>query len=137
MIVVDTNLIAYLFIEGEHSASAEKVLEKDPEWVAPLLWASELRSVLVQCVRKGIVETADAFRIMTEAEWLMSGGEYAVVSAYVLELAASSSCSAYDAEFVALARDLGVPLVTLDEAVLAAFPDTAAAPSRFIAPRKP
>lgn len=137
MIVVDTNLIAYLFIEGERSAEAEKVLAEDSSWAAPLLWASEFRSVLVQCVRKGIVERADVFRIMTAAESLMSGGEYAVVSADVLELAASSACSAYDAEFVALARDLGVPLVTLDEAVLAGFPDTAVSPRRFLASRKP
>lgn len=131
MIVVDTNLIAYLFIEGEHSAQAEKVLSKDPEWAAPLIWASEFRSVLVKCVRSGLIERADAFRIMAEAEALMSGGEYAVVSADVLELAASSTCSAYDMEFVALARDLGVPFVTLDKAILEAFPATAVPPSRF------
>ena len=133
MIVVDTNLIAYLFIEGAQSAQAEKVLEKDPEWAAPLLWASEFRSVLVKCVRSGLVERADAFRIMAEAESLMSGGEYAVVSAQVLEIATAASCTAYDAEFVALARDLGVTLVTLDRAVLDAFPETAVAPSRFLA----
>ena len=132
MIVVDTNLIAYLFIEGEHSAQAERVLEKDPEWAAPLLWASEFRNVLVKCVRSGLVEMADAYRIMAEAESLMSGGEYALVSAEVLEIATISSCSAYDAEFVALARDLGVTLVTLDKAVLGAFPETAVAPSRFL-----
>ncbi len=137
MIVVDTNIIAHLFIEGERSSEAERVLEKDPDWAAPLLWASELRSVLVKCVRGGFVERTDAFRIMAEAESLMSGGEYAVVSAEVLELAASTSCSAYDAEFVALARDLGVPFVTMDKALLAAFPDTAVAPARFARDRRP
>jgi predicted nucleic acid-binding protein len=72
---------------------------------------------------------------MAEAESLMSGGEYALVSAGVLELAISSGCSAYDAEFVALARDLGAPFVTMDKAVLAAFPDTAVAPARFLGRR--
>lgn len=131
MIVVDTNLIAYLFVNGEHSESAEKVLLKDPRWAAPLLWRSELRSVLVKGIRKGLIELNDAFRIMTEAESLMSEGEYAVDSGDVLSLAASATCSAYDAEFVALARELGVPLVTMDKLLLESFPETAVAPARF------
>ena len=132
MIVVDTNLIAYLFVNGEHSESAENVFLKDSRWAAPLLWRSELRSVLVKCVRAGYVELNDAFRIMSEAESLMSGGEYAVTSGDVLGLTASSASSVYDAEFVALARELGVPLITTDKLLLESFPDTAASPSRFL-----
>lgn len=132
MIVVDTNLIAYLFVNGEHSESAEKVLLKDSRWAAPLLWRSELRSVLVKCVRTGHAELKDAFRIMTEAESLMSESEYAVPSGDVLSLAASTACSAYDAEFVVLARELGVSLVTTDKLLLESFPDTAVSPPRFL-----
>jgi predicted nucleic acid-binding protein len=133
VIVVDTNLIAYLFITGEHSEEAEKVLAKDPEWSAPLLWRSELRSVLVKCVRRELLGIRDAFLIMAEAESLMAGNEYAVASADVLESAASTTCSAYDVEFIVLAREAGAPLVTVDKALLAAFPETAVAPSRFLA----
>ncbi len=43
MIVVDTNLIVYLYLESKHSPLAEQVLMKDPEWHAPLLWRSEFR----------------------------------------------------------------------------------------------
>ena len=32
MIVVDTNIITYLFIEGDNTAKAEDVLEKDSDW---------------------------------------------------------------------------------------------------------
>jgi predicted nucleic acid-binding protein len=137
VIVVDTNLIACLFIAGEHSEEAEKVLAKDPEWSAPLLWRSELRSVLVKCVRRELLGIRDAFLIMAEAESLMAGNEYAVASADVLESAASTTCSAYDVEFIVLAREAGAPLVTVDKALLAAFPETAVAPSRFLASRKP
>ena len=70
---------------------------------------------------------------MTEAESLMLGGEYHVVSADVLNLAASSGCTAYDAEFVALARGLSVPLVTMDRELLEKFPETAVTPERFLA----
>jgi len=49
----------------------------------------------------------------------------------VLELAVRSRCTAYDCEFVALAKQLGVPLVTSDRQVLAAFPETAVSPDAF------
>ena len=51
MIVTDTNVIAYLYLEGERSVQVEKVLEKDPHWVAPLLWRSEFRNVLALYMR--------------------------------------------------------------------------------------
>ncbi|OGD10426.1 MAG: DNA-binding protein [Candidatus Aminicenantes bacterium RBG_13_62_12] len=132
MIVVDTNIIAYLFINGKHSSSAERIFKKDPRWTAPLLWRSELRSVLVKCLRKGFFDLDEAIRISHEAEFLMSGGEYSVSSPDVLSLAAGSRISAYDAEFVALARKLGVPLVTLDKSILGAFSNTALSPEKFL-----
>ena len=132
MIVVDTNLIAYLLIDGGQTEPAERVLQKDEVWVSPLLWRSELCNALVKCVRSGLFGLNAAFRIMTEAESLMAGNEYAVVSGDVLSLAASSACSAYDAEFVVLARELGIPLVTTDKQLLESFPETAVSPERFI-----
>jgi predicted nucleic acid-binding protein len=133
LIVVDTNLVAYFFINGEHSGAAEKVFLKDSRWAAPLLWRSEFRSVVVKCLRKGFFVMDDAIRIIEEAESLLSGGEYAVASAGVLTLAGSSACSAYDGEFVVLARELDVPFVTLDKLLLESFPDAAVAPERFLA----
>ena len=42
MIVVDTNIITYLFLEGEFSSQAENLLQKDDQWAAPVLWRSSL-----------------------------------------------------------------------------------------------
>lgn len=133
MIVIDTNLIVHFFAKGDNSELAGKILVMDPGWSAPFLWRSEFRNTLVKCVRGELIEWSDAFRIMTEAESLMAGNEYAVVSGDVLSLAASSACSAYDAEFVVLARELGVPLVTTDKQLLESFPETAVSPTRFLA----
>lgn len=122
MIIVDTNIITYLFIEGENTVKAENALKKDSEWAAPILWRSEFRNVLSFYMRHQNLELDKAIKIMNEATHLMNKNEYNVISLDVLQLAESSGCSAYDCEFVALAKDLGISLVTLDKKVLKAFP---------------
>lgn len=123
MIVVDTNAIAYLFLEGQYSREAELLLKKYPAWVAPVLWRSEFRNVLTLYIRKKILSYQEALDLMRQAERLMRGNEHAISSEDVLELVKNSSCSAYDCEFVALARELEMPLVTADKKMLTSFPD--------------
>ena len=125
MIVVDTNLIGYLYLTSDRSVQAEQALQKDPLWSAPLLWRSEFRNVLAFYIRRKLLRLEDAQQIMDEAMHLMQGREYEVTSYQVLSLAASSACSAYDCEFVALAQDLGAPLITVDKQILASFPEVA------------
>ena len=133
MIVVDTNLIGYLLLASERSSQAEQAFRRDPEWSAPLLWRSELRNVLAVQMRLGRIDLEHAQEVMSQAEELMRGHEYAVTSLSVLRLAAESGCSAYDCEFVTLAQDLNIPLVTLDRQVLTAFPHTAVSLDAFSA----
>ena len=121
MIVVDTNVIAYLFLPGTHTAVARRVLQRDPAWVAPVLWRSEFRNVLATSLRRGHLQVGDAIEVLDRACDLMEGGEYEANSADVLRLAAESQCSAYDCEFVALGQELQVPLVTADRKIRAAF----------------
>ncbi len=134
MIVADANLICYLFIQGEFTEPAEKVFQKDPHWVAPLLWRSEMRNVLALSVRKNRLQLETAIEIMAQAERLLRGGEYSAGSTAVLELAARSGSSAYDCEFVTLARDLQIPLVTNNRQILADFPEIAVGFYRFAEP---
>ena len=54
MIVVDTNIIAYLFLEGEFTSQAESLFHKETNWAAPVLWRSEFRNVLAHYLRKEI-----------------------------------------------------------------------------------
>jgi len=123
MIVVDTNIIGYLYITSDRSTQAEEALLKDSHWIAPLLWRSEFRNVLAFYIRKHLFSLEDAYRIMDEAANLMEGHEYEIASIQVLALTATSTCSAYDCEFVALAQDLDVQLVTVDKQILEQFPD--------------
>ena len=57
----------------------------------------------------------------------MAGHEFDVDSSTVLALVRDSGCSAYDCEFIALAQQLGTPLVTMDKKLLKAFPGCAMA----------
>ncbi len=132
MIVVDTNLIVYSLIESEHTALAEKVLEKDSEWSAPVLWRSELRNVLLLYMRRDELDLEGAVEKMNEAERILADSDYLVDSPRVLELALRSGCTAYDCEFVCLAEKLIVPLVTSDKKLLAAFPDIAVSMADFV-----
>jgi predicted nucleic acid-binding protein len=125
VIVVDANVIAYLFLPCEATARAEALYQRDPDWAAPVLWRSEFRNVLATQVRRRSLTLELATALQAEAEDLMAGREYQVPSADVLRIAAESGCSAYDCEYVLLARQINVPLVTSDQAVLAAFPGTA------------
>ena len=131
MIVVDTNAVVHLVLGGERTASARRAFRKDPEWAAPILWRSEFRNVLSMLMRRRSLTLADALQAAREAESLVVGREFSVETQTVLELTSDSGCSAYDCEFVALAAELRVQLVTSDREILAAFPTLAVAIEAF------
>ena len=132
MIVADVNLIAYLLLGGPDKLLAQRVLELEPTWAAPRLWRSEFRSVLAAYMRQRDLSVRDAWRAHELAEQLLEGHEFDVPGQRVLTLVASSACSAYDCEYVALAEELAVPLVTADRQLLRAFADRAISPKEFV-----
>lgn len=125
MIVVDTNIILHLHVTSDQTSLALRLLKKEPFWISVPLWQSEFRNALAGYIRKGTITLLQARLIMDEALQTMTGREIPVSSSRVLELAANSTCTAYDCEFVALAQALSVPLVTNDKQVLKEFPGTA------------
>lgn len=125
MIVVDTNVLAYFYLPSELSPHAARLRERDPHWTAPRLWRSELRNVLSLYLRKRMLTLDQAFTIQTRAETLLADCEYELPSFEVLQLASDSSCSAYDCEFVALAKRLSTRLITSDKKLITAFPKIA------------
>lgn len=131
MIVADTNLLVYLHLHGDQTDAAERVRERDPAWAAPPLWRSELRNVLAGYLRRGQISIPVALDVFANAAESIAGREFAVETAGVLDLVASSTCSAYDCEFVMLAGQLGVPLVTSDALVLREFRGTAVSIAEF------
>ncbi|MGZ5055902.1 MAG: type II toxin-antitoxin system VapC family toxin [Methylobacter sp.] len=131
MIVADTNIISYLFLPTVYSKKASRLYQTDADWAAPGLWRSEFRNVLALYLRQQIITLSEALLIQEEAEALMAEREFTVTSVQVLALTDSGSCSAYDCEFVALAKQLDVKLVTQDKKILREFPDVAVSLNDF------
>ena len=127
MIVVDSNVLASLYLPGEHTAAAEALLEQDSDWAAPILWRSEFRNILAGYMRRKAITFEQAYSLQREAESLLEGAEFEVESLAVLELVRDSDCSAYDCEFIALAIKLDTKLITMDKKLLRAFPKRAIA----------
>jgi predicted nucleic acid-binding protein len=132
VIVVDANLIGYLFIQGEFTSLAVRVFEKDPDWYAPFLWQSEVRSVLSKYLRHDLLTLGQTCQIMDDAHNLMMERERLVSSTSVLDLVTTSKCTSYDCEYVALAKDMNLTLVTFDRQVVQEFSKLAIFPKDFL-----
>ena len=125
MIVADTNTIAYLYLPTAQTDDVVSLLHKDPHWVAPLLWRSEFRNILALYLRKDIIDLSTAIAMQSQAEQQLAENEYTVNSMDVLALASESGCSAYDCEFVSLAKSLDLKLITGDKKLVQLFPGIA------------
>ena len=125
MIVADTNLVAYLVIDGDRTGAARRVWGLDPDWRLPPLWRAELLNVLATTVRAGLLTSAQAHQCWGAASDLFRDAEVEPGGAAVLDVAVNRRVSAYDAQFVAVAESLGVRLVSGDRALVSACPERA------------
>ncbi|MBI3037902.1 type II toxin-antitoxin system VapC family toxin [bacterium] len=132
MIAIDTNILIHLYFPSDFSEFSEKVFLKDPNWIAPFLWRSEFRNVILGFFRKKIIDFTKAIEAIEKAEEKMRGGESSVSSIMVMDLAKATKCTSYDCEFVALAKVKEVKLVTWDSGILDAFPQNAITPIIFL-----
>ena len=114
-----------------HAETADLALAKDPDWIAPLLWRSEFRNVLAGSLRKKLITLEAAIDIIEEAETQFAGREFLASSPAVMRLVANSRCSAYDCEFVAVAEEQHVSLLTVDRQILSDFPKVAISLEKF------
>lgn len=73
-------------------------------------------------MRKELIDIA--FNMMTEAEVLIGDNDYLIDSTSVIALT-QSDCSAYDCEFISLAKSLDTNLITADKRQLQTFPEIA------------
>ena len=125
MIVVDTNIITVLLMPNDrYNGLADDLYQKDCNWISPFLWRYELLSVLSIYFRQNIIDEVRCQFIYREALDMVTSrpiGNYKTV----FELIKKSSLSSYGCEFVALAKETGLPLITEDKKILREFPEIA------------
>ena len=127
MIVVDTDVIAAFWLPTERTKYAVQLRRRESNWIAPILWRSEFRSVLRKYLVQGQLTLAECLWVSDRAEGMLRGREYGVKTPDVMKLVQRTGHSSYDCEFVALALAKGIKLVTGDHKLCRLFPDTAIA----------
>lgn len=134
MIVVDVNVIAYLLIAGDKTPLAQQAWQRDPEWILPPLWRHEMLNVLVTYVRSGGVPSDQAIATFQQAIARFGDHEQSPQMEQVLLLAAEHQISAYDAQYVRLALERNLALISEDRALQRKFPATVRSLQDFCAP---
>jgi predicted nucleic acid-binding protein len=130
VIIVDANVLAIFYLPGPQTDDALRLAEREPEWASSALVRHELRSVLANHMQQRGLKLPLALAIMESAEQMLSGRFFELSSLEVLALAEQSGCSAYDCEYVLLAQQFGVPLVTDSRQLQKQFPRIATPLSR-------
>lgn len=133
MIVVDTNVVAYLLIEGEKTSLAQEAYRQDSTWLVPALWKHEFLNVLATFGRQGGANLEELTEIWRQATSFFSRHEQEPAMELALRLAYERELSACDAQFAALAIESGVRLVTEDQRLLRTFPNFAQSLADFCA----
>lgn len=122
MIVVDVNVIAYFLIKGEKTAAARELLRRDPDWRLPALWRHEYLNVLATFAREGGATIAEAKTLWQRGVELFGPRERSMDMESALVMATENRISAYDAQYITLARELHTICVTEDQRLLKMFP---------------
>jgi predicted nucleic acid-binding protein len=121
VVLVDTNILAYLIIEGDRTAAAQKLFERDSDWCSEAFVMVEFSNLLATYVRTKTLTQAQGTRLLTEAQALVST-LHSMTNTQALETAMQYEISAYDARFISLAKHLKLKLVTEDAKLRTAVP---------------
>jgi predicted nucleic acid-binding protein len=122
MVLVDTNIIAPLFVRSARSSEVQQLLERDEIWCTEPFALIELSNVLATYERGGYITAAVAQQCLDRAEALLAPHFSSVTHQAALALALNHQTTAYDGRFLALADQLGSRLVTEDARLRAAAP---------------
>ena len=122
MIVVDTNIIAPLYVRSARSDAVRELFARDAVWRTEPLALIELSNVLITYERARYITAATARDCLNRAAAFLQPQLFRVSHQAALDAALRYGTTAYDARFLALAQQLGQRLVTEDAKLRAAAP---------------
>jgi predicted nucleic acid-binding protein len=128
MIVADTNIVAYFLLPGDETPRVEALRAKEKLWRAPALFRHEWLNVVTNYVYRKLLSRDEAIRVFRRGIALVEIDESIPDPVRIINLHEASGCASYDCQFVALAEDLSVKLITFDQQILRAFPHMAVTP---------
>ena len=132
MIVVDSNVVAARNLAAIATRLAEQVEQRDPLWIVPRLWRYEFQNIVAKSLWVRQITPEDALVAWRKASTQMVDNEREPSPEKVIELSGRYRITAYDANFIALAMEMGVMCVTEDSELQEKFPSIAVSMKRFI-----
>ena len=135
MIVVDANVLAYLMIEGDKTALAQEVYDRDSDWLVPPILEHEFANIMTTYARRDRGEIARYRILLKQALSIVQCSPTALDMPLVVDFAVSHGLTSYDAEYAFLAQMTGLPLVTEDARVIQSVPAIAKSMKDFLAGR--
>ena len=121
MVLVDTNILAYLMIEGDRTSAARALYARDPDWCSEAFILVELTNVLSTYVRTKALTHKQGSALLAEAQAILPTLT-SVQHAQAFEMATEFGISAYDGRFIAVAKQMKSKLVTEDVKLRNAVP---------------
>src|SRR5438445_8517027 len=122
MVIVDTNIIAPLYLRRAGSEAVTELFARDAGWRTEPLALIELSNVLITYERSRYITAATARDCLNRAAAFLQPQLFRVSHQAALDAALRYGTTAYDARFLALADQLGSRLVTEDARLRAAAP---------------
>jgi predicted nucleic acid-binding protein len=122
VLLVDTNIVAYLLIDGDYTEVAQDLRRRDPDWRSEAFLLVEFTNVLASSIATKRMSDPLAEDILFEAITLLDGKLVQIPHPSIVSIAVRYGVTAYDARFLALAHRLGSRLVTEDAKLRSAVP---------------
>ena len=122
MVLVDTNVIAPLYVRSARTEAVEELFARDAVWRTEPLALIELSNVLITYERSRYITAATARNCLNRAAAFLQPQLFRVSHQAALDAALRYGTTAYDARFLALAQQLGQRLVTEDTKLRVAAP---------------
>ena len=132
MIVSDNTLLCHFFLRSDLEVVARQVRERDGDWIVPQLWKSEFANAIVKAYWACPDPLEQYYQAWDCACAVMEPCERPVDFHEVVRLGSENHISAYDAQYVYLARKLSIPLVTEDGKLQRKFPAIAVSMGDFL-----